>query len=99
MSTPPVQMTPMEHYAEAERLLVEGVATVAKISSAAKLRESYRSQRSAPHLDTAVLQKLTNDQTRRMDELGKKAMGIWAQAQVHATLATLPFETVEVRAL
>jgi len=23
-----------------------------------------------------------------MDELGKKAMGIWAQAQVHATLAS-----------
>lgn len=24
-----------------------------------------------------------------MDELGKKAIGIWMQAQVHATLATI----------
>ena len=28
----------------------------------------------------------TQDETRR-DALGKQAMGIWAQAQVHATLA------------
>lgn len=31
---------------------------------------------------------LTMDEVRaRRDDLGKKAMGIWAQAQVHATLA------------
>lgn len=30
----------------------------------------------------------TDEETRqRRDDLGKKAMGIWAQAQVHATLA------------
>ena len=27
-------------------------------------------------------------QRDRRDDLGKKAMGIWAQAQVHATLGT-----------
>ena len=29
------------------------------------------------------------DRDRRRDALGKQAMGIWAQAQVHATLATV----------
>lgn len=47
--------------------------------------------REAEHLTTAGEQvvreiRATCDEVRR-DALGKHAMGIWAQAQVHATLA------------
>lgn len=75
-------MTPQEHYERAEALLAEGVKVVAKIRDDADRRE--------------VLGEEWDMITRRMDEHGKQAMGIWAQAQVHATLATLPFEQVEV---
>jgi hypothetical protein len=32
--------------------------------------------------------------TQKMDEQGKKAMGIYAAAQVHATLATIPDKVI-----
>jgi hypothetical protein len=71
-----------EHYREAERLLAEGVEVVQKISELNTARKTAPEfHQSNPQRDRAAL-------TRRMDELGKKAMGIWAQAQVHATLAT-----------
>lgn len=57
-------MIGQQHYAEAEKLLAEGEATLDKIRSAAQEGD----------IDLA-------------DGYGKKAMGIWAQAQVHATLA------------
>lgn len=67
-----------DHYVEAERLLAEGVEVVSKIASAPSDYHPY-----GPGAN------LTCDQwvTKRRDELGKKVMGIWAQAQVHATLA------------
>jgi hypothetical protein len=72
-------MTPPEHYAEAERLLAEGGKVVTYIGVLNRSRIGS-----------------TEDQfrhlTERMDEYGKKAMGIWAQAQVHATLAITAYE-------
>ena len=66
-------MTPQEHYERAEALLAEGVRVVGKIRDAADRRD--------------VLGEQWDMFTRQMDEYGKQAMGIWAQAQVHATLA------------
>lgn len=65
-----------DHYIEAERLLAEGVSIVNRISKLADQRRE------------AVINRAPI--TAQMDELGKKAMGIWAQAQVHATLAHVP---------
>ncbi len=76
-------MSPMQHYAEAERLLAEGEAVVAKIAEANEQCTAV-----------GVFEQLTL--TNRMDELGKKAMGIWAQAQVHATLAAALPRTANV---
>lgn len=70
-------MTPQEHKTEAERLLAEGVKVVRMISELADGRNAYGSD-----------QLEYRDLTRQMDEFGKKAMGTWAQAQVHATLST-----------
>ena len=75
-------MTPQEHYERAEALLAVGVKVVEKIADDNDRRE--------------VIGEEWDMITRRMDERGKQAMGIWAQAQVHATLATLPFQQVEV---
>lgn len=69
-------MTPLEHYAEAERLLDLGRQVVGKIADAADRR--------------VVVGEEWDMLTRQMDEYGKQAMGIWAQAQVHATLARAP---------
>ena len=68
-------MTPQEHYARAEALLIEGSKVVEKIRDDADRRE--------------IIGEEWDSLTRRMDEHGKQAMGIWAQAQVHATLATV----------
>lgn len=81
-------MTPQEHYTRAESLLAEGVKVVTRIGSLAELRRSG----STRPVDR-------RDYTEQMDELGKKAMGIWAQAQVHATLATTPIQQVQVEVL
>lgn len=70
-------MTPIEHYRKAEKLLGEGAAVVSRIGQLA----DERRQIAAGDPDYLFV-------TRCMDELGKKAMGVWAQAQVHATLAT-----------
>lgn len=72
-----VTMSPEGHYRRAEALLDEGEAVVRKIGELADARDDERDDDYHAYL------------TRRMDELGKKAMGIWAQAQAHATLATL----------
>lgn len=68
--------SPTEHQLAAEHLLAEGVRTVDRISELARQRDNVE--------DPYVRQIFT----AQMDELGKKAMGIWAQAQVHATLST-----------
>ncbi len=73
-------MTPQEHYARAEALLIKGATVVEKIREDADRRE--------------ILGEQWDSLTRRMDEHGKQAMGIWAQAQVHATLATASQELV-----
>lgn len=65
------------HYARTESLIERGMAVVSKLSDTADGRKAYGSDQHEYH-----------DLTRQMDEYGKKAMGIWAQAQVHATLAS-----------
>lgn len=81
-------MIPQEHYAEAERLIAEGEKVVGKIGDLAMKRVSITATKNlgalGPFDDARVA-----DLTTRMDEYGKKAMGIWTQAQVHATLATV----------
>lgn len=72
-------MTPQEHKEEAERLLSEGVKVVNKIALAEEERRAYAGSALRPADDEWI--------RRRRDDLGKKAMGIWAQAQVHATLS------------
>lgn len=77
-----------EHYLEAERLIEAGEEVVRKIRQA-----SARRTQLAQDYGTTLTpsQKATLEGiTLRMDELGKKAMGVWAQAQVHATLASVP---------
>jgi hypothetical protein len=69
-------MTPQEHYAEAERLIAEGEKVVEKIRNAP--REYRAAVAPGPNQSEWV--------RNRRNDLGKQAMGIWAQAQVHATL-------------
>lgn len=66
-----------KHYRRAEELLEEGVKVVRTLALLNKDRGHH-----LQGTDTY------GRYTASMDELGKKAMGIWAQAQVHATLAT-----------
>lgn len=73
-------MTPADHYDEADRLLKRGVEAVQRLQGIAQEREANQDQ--------------WGRYTESMDELGKKVMGIWAQAQVHATLATTPRENL-----
>jgi len=84
----------VEHYLRAEALQEEGIVVVKKIGETAIVRQAFVDEvmkAGGPH-PTQILQYNQNfdDFTRRMDELGKKAMGIWAQAQIHATLASAP---------
>lgn len=74
-------MTPQAHYDEAEQLLCEGAASAARIRELAEARKGWPEGSDG----WASL-------TRQMDAYGKKCMGIWAQAQVHATLSTIPFQ-------
>lgn len=83
-------MNPAQHRAEAERLLAKGVEVVDKIASAEEDRRKY----AGTSFDYQGDQDTRWIATRR-DELGKKAMGIWAQAQVHATLATASWNYYE----
>jgi hypothetical protein len=73
--------TSCDHYFQAEYLLAEGQAVVARISVLADERKVFNTDGTLSLLDYERV-------TREMDELGKKAIGIWAQAQIHATLAT-----------
>ena len=75
-------MNRAQHYVEAERLLEEGRKVVRSIGNWADMREQLTVDRAPGGHDYDAF-------THRMDELGKKAMGIWAQAQVHATLASV----------
>lgn len=82
-------MTPQEHYDRAEALLDEGVKVVEQIANVPN-----------EPLPDHVMQYGEDEYARewieqRRDALGKKAMGIWAQAQVHATLAISPFDMRE----
>lgn len=80
------------HYEEAERLLAKGVEAVAKISNVHDLREGLVQKWTEGEVGIGFLTPQQNETVRaltaKMDEYGKQAMGIWAQAQVHATLAT-----------
>ena len=62
------------HFEAAEQLLREGEKVVREI-------REVPSTLAGEH-ESVIRQ--------RRDDLGKQAMGIWAQAQVHATLATIP---------
>jgi len=81
--------TQLEHYAVAEGLLAEGVDTVRKIRALADRRRLLLEE-CEDRTDLELAQEPFADLTRMMDEHGKKVMGLWAQAQVHATLATIP---------
>lgn len=88
------------HRRRAEQLLDEGVEIVKKIGELADNREDVDVRLTAVlaqkniSLPISVVDGLSvglfDAYTKNMDELGKKAMGIWAQAQVHATLAMIP---------
>lgn len=75
--------TRVRHYMDAEDLLAEGVGVVKKISILADARRKLADDNEFGTNALAI-----EAMTELMDEYGKKAMGIWAQAQVHATLAT-----------
>lgn len=90
-------MTPDAHKARAEALLAEGVAVVQRISAVAERRQRLIDYRQQWNADAFAAMEAAA--TREMDELGKKAMGIWAQAHVHATLATIPLQQVQVEVL
>jgi hypothetical protein len=81
-------LMPWEHYAIAQKLALEGRKVVDKISAAhqhrSDLAESFGAKINIDQADQ--LESIT----KHMDELGKKAMGIWAQGQLHATLANVP---------
>lgn len=68
--------SPYEHYQSAEALIEEGK----KVVSAISLQANWRGH----ELDGTTVYK---NYTRQMDELGKKVMGIWAQATAEAILA------------
>lgn len=70
--------TQAENKAAAEDLLKEAWEVGAKI-------RALNEQRKQVMMDGTY-----DELTRKMDEQGKKAMGIYAQAQVYATLATIP---------
>lgn len=73
-------MDQREHYDRAEALLDAGVNVVARIGELANERYGRHDRGSGSSYERC---------TQQMDELGKKAMGIWAQAQVHATLSAI----------
>lgn len=83
-------MSPEEHYACAESLLADGAEVVKRISEAARMREAFQVQYRQSNSDHITLGELLREKTERIDELSRKAAGIWAQAQVHATLAACP---------
>lgn len=72
--------TRREHYKAAEQILAEGEREVLLIRELNGIRSNLQSSGSDHATDYLNL-------TDQMDEAGKKAMGCWAQAQVHATLA------------
>lgn len=86
----------IQHFIEAEKLLAIGVTVVDRISNIADERKRLTQKIGAadPNIDPDYNAEIIAKLTQRMDELGKKVMGIWAQAQVHATLATVPDEHV-----
>jgi hypothetical protein len=88
-------LMPWEHYAIAQKLALEGRKVVQDISRAAEYRESmFQNFNQSPGYTVGTVtpdqKALIDAVTEKMDELGKKAMGIWAQGQLHATLANVP---------
>lgn len=73
--------SPKAHYQMAETLLAQGEDAHRKLSETADARNAWPSGTD----EYAAL-------TRQMDEYGKKCIGTWLQAQVHATLATVDAE-------
>lgn len=78
-------LTPEGHYIEAENLLAEAFEVGTKIRALNEERKQFNLDDRDGRADYAHV-------TQKMDEQGKKAMGIYAQAQVHATLATVLVE-------
>ena len=93
-----MELTPEQHGEEAERLLAQGVDVINKIDMLDKVRQGIQSRTPNTDFNSDNVRSI-NGYTNRIEELGKKAMGIWAQAQVHATLATMPFQQVETRSV
>jgi uncharacterized membrane-anchored protein YjiN (DUF445 family) len=83
---PPTVRIQSEHYRIADNLLVEGTEVVAKISALNDKRQALVDE-CHDRLDLAVRDEQIRAFTSAMDEYGKKAMGIWAQATAHALLA------------
>lgn len=87
-------MNQEQHKAAAEALLEQGIEVVGKLRKLSDLRKNLTDQ--AGDLDPwdvvahARADKRFEALSQLMDERGKQAVGIWAQAQVHATLATIP---------
>lgn len=77
--------TPGQHYAMAEELIKEAHAVGAKIRRLNEERKQFADSGEPPMEEFVTL-------TRKMDEQGKKAMGIYAEAQVHATLAITAYD-------
>jgi hypothetical protein len=84
-------MSRAQHYLAAEDLLAEGRMVVAKISDLKDLRDVIAADHQEVYLPPEASAKL-NSITREMDEQGKKVMGIWAQAAVHAQLANADWQ-------
>lgn len=82
-----------ENKAHAEELLRAGEALVAHLSDIKGTRALARKEADgleSKGWDVTGRRRDIQRLTEAMDEKGKKLMGIWAQAQVYATLATVP---------
>lgn len=86
--------TQAENKAIAESFLVTGSEVVEKLRKVADIRKRLEKEGQELEEWDSVGRTRHNhahaDLTRIMDERGKQLMGIWAQAQVYATLATVP---------
>lgn len=75
-----------QHYRIADHLLVVGAEVVTKISALNDKRQALIAE-IQDHPDSTEHDDAIVGLTVAMDEHGKMAMGIWAQATVHALLA------------
>lgn len=89
-----VALRPHEHYQRGQELLTEGERVVAQISDVkdnrALKRKTIDERGGGSIWEAEEIDRLTE----RMDELGKKAQGVWAQAQAHFLAASVPSHVV-----